>query len=98
MNKAALIDTLSERLGTGKSEAEKMVNLFTEIITDTIKSGDEVTITGFGTFSSRVRKGRTGVHPRNITQAIQIPPVRVPKFKAGKSLKEAVRQQPQEPA
>jgi DNA-binding protein HU-beta len=91
MNKAGLADALAERLGTGKQEAEKMINTLVEIITNTIKNGDEVTITGFGAFSVRERKGRTGVHPRKITEKIEIPPVKVPKFKAGKSLKEAVR-------
>ncbi|HLC44735.1 MAG: hypothetical protein A2722_00365 [Candidatus Doudnabacteria bacterium RIFCSPHIGHO2_01_FULL_50_11] len=91
MNKAALIDVLAERLGTGKAEAEKMLNTLVEVITDTIKNGDEVTITGFGSFSVRERKGRIGVNPRNLSQQITIPPVRVPKFKAGKSLKESVR-------
>jgi DNA-binding protein HU-beta len=91
MNKAALIDVLAERLGTGKTEAEKMIHTLVDVITETIKNGDEVTITGFGSFSVRERKGRIGVNPRNLSQQINIPPVRVPKFKAGKSLKEAVR-------
>lgn len=91
MNKATLVEVMAERLGTGRAEAEKMINTLVEVITDTIKKGDEVTITGFGAFSVRERKGRTGVNPRNITEKIEIPPVKVPKFKAGKSLKEAVR-------
>ncbi|MBI4143089.1 HU family DNA-binding protein, partial [Candidatus Uhrbacteria bacterium] len=49
------------------------------------------TITGFGTFLSKERKGRVGVNPRNPTEKIQIPSVRVPKFKAGKTLKDALR-------
>jgi DNA-binding protein HU-beta len=91
MNKAALAEALAERMGTGRQEAEKTINSLVDIITDTIKNGDEVTITGFGAFSVRERKGRTGVHPRRVTEKIEIPPVKVPKFKAGKSLKEAVR-------
>ncbi|MEK9180678.1 MAG: HU family DNA-binding protein [Patescibacteria group bacterium] len=91
MNKASLIDVLAERLGVPRAESEKMINTLFEVITDTIKNGQEVTITGFGAFSVRERKGRTGVNPRNISEKIQIPPVKVPKFKAGKSLKEAVR-------
>ncbi|PIR97555.1 MAG: DNA-binding protein [Candidatus Doudnabacteria bacterium CG10_big_fil_rev_8_21_14_0_10_41_10] len=91
MNKAALIDVLSERLGIGKSESEKTLNTLVEVITNTIKNGEEVTITGFGAFSVHQRKGRIGVNPRNPSEKIDIPSVRTPKFKAGKSLKEAVR-------
>jgi DNA-binding protein HU-beta len=91
MNKASLAEALAERSGTGKQEAEKMINALVEIITNTIKNGEEVAITGFGAFSVRERKGRTGVHPRNVLEKIEIPPVKVPKFKPGKSLKEAVR-------
>ena len=91
MNKAALIDVLAERLGIGKAEAEKTLNTLVEVITNTIKNGEDVTITGFGAFSVRQRKGRIGVNPRNPSEKIDIPSVRTPKFKAGKSLKEAVR-------
>lgn len=91
MNKAALIDVLAERLGIGKVEAEKTLHTLIEVITNTIKNGEEVTITGFGTFSVHQRKGRIGVNPRNPQEKIEIPSVRTPKFKAGKSLKEAVR-------
>lgn len=91
MNKSGLIEVLAERLGTGKHEAEKMLHALVDIITETVKNGDEVTITGFGTFSVHERKGRTGVNPRNLSQKIEIPPVKTPKFKAGKALKEAVR-------
>ena len=93
MNKASLIEALAERTGTGRNDAEKMVNTLFEIITDTIKKSDEVTITGFGSFSAHDRKGRVGVNPRNLSEKISIPTVRVPKFKAGIALKKAVRQQ-----
>ena len=91
MNKATLIETLAERTGTVRAEAEKMVNTLFEIITDTIKKDEEVTITGFGSFSAHDRKGRVGVNPRNLSEKISIPTVRVPKFKAGIALKKAVR-------
>jgi DNA-binding protein HU-beta len=92
MNKARLVEVLGERLGINKQESEKTLNTLVEIITDTIKNGEEVTITGFGAFSTHQRKGRVGVNPRNPSEKIDIPSVRTPKFKAGKSLKEAVRQ------
>jgi len=91
MNKSALIEIYAERLGVGRAEAEKSLNTLVEIITETVKNGGEVTITGFGTFSVHQRKGRIGVNPRNVTEKIEIPSVRTPKFKAGKALKEAVR-------
>lgn len=91
MNKAALAQQLAERMGTNKAEAEKVVDTLFEIITNSLKSGEEVTVTGFGAFSVHERKGRVGVNPRNLGEKIQIPPVKVPKFKAGKNLKEAVR-------
>jgi DNA-binding protein HU-beta len=92
MNKAALIEALAERTGTVRGEAEKMVNTIFEIITDSMKKGEEVTIAGFGSFSTHDRKGRVGVNPRNLAEKINIPTVRVPKFKAGATLKKAVRQ------
>ncbi|HLA26056.1 MAG TPA: HU family DNA-binding protein, partial [Patescibacteria group bacterium] len=60
-------------------------------ITSTIKSGGEVTITGFGTFSSKRREARMGVNPQKPQEKIQIPAVTVPKFKAGKTLKDALK-------
>lgn len=92
MNKAKLGDVLAERTGTGRNEIEKFIGALVEIITETIKSGEEVTIAGFGSFSAHDRKGRVGVNPRNLSQQITIPTVRVPKFKAGIALKKAVRQ------
>ena len=91
MNKAALVDVLAQRVGSGRAEAEKMLNTIFEIIVEVVKRGDEVTITGFGSFSAHDRKGRIGVNPRNLSEKITIPTVRVPKFKAGVALKKAVR-------
>lgn len=91
MNKAELTEQLAAKLVFSKKQAEDAVNYVFDTIIATLKSGGEVTITGFGTFESRERKGRTGVNPRNPTQRIQIPSVRVPKFRAGKTLKDALR-------
>ncbi len=95
MNKAELIDVISQKVGISKKQAEDAVDCLTSTITEKIKSGDEVTLTGFGAFSARTRKGRTGVNPRNTAEKIEIPPVKVPKFKAGKNLKEALKSQGQ---
>jgi len=91
MNKAELAQTIAEKVGVSKKEAEAMVEAFVEITTTTLKANGEVVIAGFGAFSSKTRAGRIGVNPQNPTQKIQIPPVRVPKFKAGKGLKDALK-------
>ncbi len=90
MNKATLIDTLAEQAGVSKKQAEDLLDALTDTIMRTIKDGDEVTLTGFGTFSARVRKGREGINPRT-KEAITIPPTKVVKFKAGKVLKETLK-------
>lgn len=91
MNKAELIAYLSEKVGVTKKQAEDMVEGFVEVVTSTLKQGGEVTIAGFGSFLAKTRKGRTGVNPRNPSEKIEIAPVTVPKFKAGKSLKDALK-------
>ncbi|MFA6428579.1 MAG: HU family DNA-binding protein [Candidatus Buchananbacteria bacterium] len=91
MNKAQLIETLAEKVGITKAQAEQAIETITQTITEKIKGGEEVTITGFGAFSARKRAGRVGVNPRNPSEKIQIPDVVVPKFKAGKVLKDALK-------
>lgn len=91
MNKAGLAETLAERSGLQKKYAEEIIETLTDVITDALKKGDEVTIAGFGTFSAKFRHARNGVNPQNPSQAMQIPAVTVPKFKAGKNLKDAVK-------
>lgn len=91
MNKAKLIETISTQTTIHKKEVEKILDHFEQIAMEALKSGDEVTLTGFGTFSARVRNARMGVNPRNPKEKIQIPTVTVPKFKAGKNLKEFLK-------
>ena len=91
MNKADLINALSEKSGLSKKEVETVLDTFEEVVIETIKSGDDVTLTGFGTFSARQRSARMGVNPQNPSEKIQIPAVTVPKFKAGKALKDALK-------
>jgi len=91
MNKNDLIDALSGKLGSPRSEAEKILNTLVDLITETLKKGEEVSITGFGQFSVSDRAARAGVNPQRPTEKIQIPATKVPKFKAGKGLKDAVR-------
>lgn len=91
MNKAELINVIAEKVGVTKKQAEDMVEMFVDTVVKTLKEGSEVNIAGFGAFSARQRAGRTGVNPQNPTEKIQIPAVIVPKFKAGKGLKDALK-------
>lgn len=91
MNKQELIDALSMKLGSGKTEAEKCLEAFVDVVTESLREGREVSISGFGVFTISNRAARMGVNPQNPEQKIQIPAVKVPKFRAGKGLKDAVR-------
>jgi len=91
MNKAELASRLADKLDISKKLAEDFIETFEEIVTRALVYGDEVTIAGFGTFSARMRKGRIGVNPQNPSEKIEIPSVLVPKFKAGKALKDTLK-------
>lgn len=91
MNKAELSQALAEKLNVSKREAEDFLNTFVDLVTSNLKKGEEVVLTGFGAFSSKLRAARTGVNPQNPSQKINIPAVKVPKFKAGKALKDALK-------
>lgn len=91
MNKAELINVIADKVGVSKREGEDMIETFVSTVTAELKKGGEVTLTGFGSFSSKKRAARTGVNPQNPTQKIQIPAITVPKFKAGKALKDALK-------
>jgi DNA-binding protein HU-beta len=91
MNKAELINVIADRVGVTKKQAEDMVESFVDIVTSQLVDDGDVTIAGFGQFTARTRAGRTGVNPQNPTEHIQIPPVRVAKFKPGKGLKDALK-------
>ncbi len=91
MNKAELINRIAEKVGISKKQAEDMYETMLETITNALKEGKEVTLTGFGTFMPKVRSARGGVNPQKPTERIQIPQVTIPKFKAGKALKDALK-------
>lgn len=91
MNKATLATKLSERLNVSKKIAEDFIHAFQDIVTETLADDEEVTIAGFGTFSSRIRAARKGVNPRKPAETINVPAVKVPKFKAGKALKDSLK-------
>ena len=89
MNKKELIDNVAEGADLTKEAAGAAVDALLDSIVSTLKSGDSVRIAGFGNFEVTKRKASTGRNPRT-GEAIQIPAAMVPKFKAGKALKEAV--------
>lgn len=90
MNKADIIDKVHDVVGGTRAEAEKSVETMIDCITDALRSGKEVSVAGLGIFSTKTRGGRTGRNPRT-GESIEIPSMRVPKFRAGKALKEAVK-------
>lgn len=94
MTKTELIESLSHRAGLSKKKAKRAVDSLTDIITDQLTNdgGEKVTIRGFGTFDISHRNARTGVDPQDHDKTIEIPERTVPKFRAGKRLKEAVRE------
>lgn len=91
MNKAELSEKIGEKLNMSRKDVEDVLETFEEIVMQTLKAGSEVTLTGFGTFSARRRTARMGVNPQNPSERIQIPEVVVPKFKAGKALKDYLK-------
>ena len=91
MNKVELAAAIAEKVGITKIDAERMIESFVDIVTTTLKGGGEVTIAGFGSFLAKERKGRIGVNPQKPTEKIQIPAVKVAKFKVGSNLKKALK-------
>jgi DNA-binding protein HU-beta len=89
MNKNDLIDAVAERTSLAKSDAARAVEAVLSSITEALQKGDSVTISGFGAFATKARAARTGRNPRT-GEAIAIPASKVPGFKAGKGLKDAV--------
>jgi len=89
MKKTELIEAIAERADVPKSEAQKHVDAFEEIVTDVLKSGDEVQITGFGKFYVREQKAREGRNPQT-GEKMRIPGQEVPAFSAGQGFKEAI--------
>ena len=91
MNKAGLGEKVQEVLGGTKADADRAVECVVDSIVDALKGGDEVSIAGLGIFSTKMRPARQGRNPRT-GETIQIQAMRVPKFRAAKALKDAVKQ------
>ena len=89
MNKAELIDAIADSADLSKASAARALDSAIDSITKALKKGDTVTLVGFGTFSVRKRAARTGRNPRT-GETIKIKASKVPGFKAGKALKDAI--------
>mgnify|MGYP001600806182 CR=1 FL=1 len=90
MNKAELIMKVHEAVGGTKADAERAVETMLDCIVRALSSGEDVSIAGLGIFSAKMRPARMGRNPRT-GESIHVPPMRVPKFRASKALKDAVR-------
>ncbi len=89
MNKAELINAVTEKAGLSKKDTEAVINAAIEAITAALKDGEKVQLVGFGAFEVKARAERIGRNPKTKEQ-IKIPASKVPVFKAGKALKDAV--------
>ena len=89
MNKAELVAAVAEKTALSKKDSEKAVNAAFDAITAALVAGDKVQLVGFGAFETKERSARVGRNPKT-KEEIQIPASRVPAFKAGKALKDAV--------
>ena len=89
MNKQDLIVQVADATGLGRAEASRAVESVFDVISGALRRGDEVRLVGFGTFTVSRRKASEGRNPRT-GEPIQIPETKNPKFRAGKTLKQAV--------
>ena len=89
MNKTELIAEVALKAGLSKKDAEKALNATVDAITEALVAGDKVQLVGFGAFETKERSARVGRNPKT-KEEIQIPASRVPAFKAGKALKDAI--------
>jgi DNA-binding protein HU-beta len=89
VNKTELIEEIAARTDSSKAEAQRYVDTLEKVVTEVLKSGEEVQITGFGKFYVREQKAREGVNPQT-KEKMRIPAQKVPAFSAGQGLKEAI--------
>jgi DNA-binding protein HU-beta len=90
MNKSELVTALSEETNFSKKDVAKVLAAFTRIVERTLKKGGKVSLTGFGTYWTSKRPARVGINPAT-KERINLPAVKVPRFKPGKHLKEQIR-------
>ena len=90
MNKQAIVEAVKGVLNTTKVQAEQVVDKVFDSIVASLKKGEEVSIAGLGIFSVKARAARDARNPRT-GETVKVPAMKVPKFRAAKALKEAVR-------
>ena len=90
MTKAEFVDRLAAKSGLTKKDAASVVDAFVEVVTESLKKGEEVQFTGFGKFYVQSRDARQGINPQSKAK-INIPASKVPKFSAGLALKNAIK-------
>lgn len=90
MNKSELIDAIAKGADISKASAARALDATINAVEGALKSGDQVTLVGFGTFAVRTRAARSGRNPRT-GNTIEIAEAKVPAFRAGKALKDAVK-------
>ncbi len=89
MNKTELIAAVAEKTGMTKKDAERVVAATFETVTESLKKGDKVSVSGFGIFEVKTREARIGRNPRT-KEEIKIPATKLPAFKASKTLKDTI--------
>lgn len=90
MNKSELVAAVAAKAELSKKDADAAVTAVFDSVKDALADGDKVALVGFGTFSVKTRSARTGLNPRT-KETIEIPEAKVPAFKAGSALKDAVK-------
>jgi len=90
MNKSNVIDAIASKTGLSKKDADGALEAILDIITESLQKDEDIALTGFGTFKISHRSARDGINPAT-KEKIKIPAMKVPKFKAGKTLKDAVK-------
>jgi DNA-binding protein HU-beta len=90
MNKADLVNSISEQTGLTKTKSNQVLDVMTSIIAETLSNGEKVTLVGFGTFTTTERQARKGRNPKT-GEVIDIPAKRVARFKAGSELTKTVQ-------
>ena len=89
MNKSEFITALQAKTGLAKADVTKLVNAYGEVVIEAVSKGEDVRLIGFGTFGTSERAARVGRNPKT-GEEIPISEARLPVFKAGKALKDAV--------
>ena len=90
MNKAELIDAVSAKSGLTKADTDRAIKALIDTVSETLAKGDQIALVGFGTFLGRERQARSGRNPRT-GETISIESAKIPAFKAGKALKDAIQ-------